>query len=1121
MKPGSANNSLFYRLPASCRFLLFSIIFFTACGKNKRIEHPVFTVLEEQETGIHFKNRLSPSPAFNALDYMYYYNGAGVGAGDFNKDGYTDLFFASNQGRNALYINVGSMHFTDVTAEAAIPDDGGWSTGVSVVDINNDGLLDIYVCRVGNYLSLQSRNQLLVCQGIGQNKIPYYKDEAKKYGLDFSGFSTQAAFLDYDMDGDLDMFLLNHAVHHNGSFAPRADFIGTYSELSGDRLYRNDGNKFTDATHESGINSSSISYGLGITVSDINLDGWPDIYVGNDFHENDYLYINQHNGKFTDESTRRMMHTSKFSMGVDIADINNDGYPEIISMDMLAEDPLILKSSLGDDDYNLFYEKIAMGYSYQYARNNLQLNRRNGLFSETGLYSGVAASDWSWAPLFFDFDNDGLKDLFISNGIPKRLNDIDYLNYISADETQQLLRDSSKDERNLELIKKFPEIKLPNKFYHNNGSLSFADVSDSIGNSKPTYSNGAAYADLDNDGDLDMVVNNIDDQALVYRNNSPAPVTTASTEINLTGPPGNINATGTKIILFTGDGIRSYEKTPVRGFLSSMETPLHIGTRNIRIDSAFLVWSDNTYERLQLNGGANKAGYVYKTGMPAFDYSVLQRFYKNNTLLVKDITATSGIDFLHKENNFHEFDREPLLPHELSSEGPALAVADIDHNGLDDIFFGSSRDQKSVIYLQTGPGRFSKTIQPALDADSSYEDTDACWADVNSDGAEDLIVASGGNEFFGKDQHNTPRVYLNDGHSHFTRSDAAFDNLFLTASSVAAEDFNKDGFVDLFIGARTVPWEYGRVPASYLLQNDGTGHFKDVTAAYAPGLAQAGFITQARWVDVDGDGTNELLLSLEWDSPVYYKYINGKFQSHALSDKKGWWNFLTPCDVNGDGNIDFIAGNLGLNSRLKASAMQPLRMYYQDFDDNGRKEQLMTYYLKGKEVPYANKVELEKQMPVIKKKFLYAKDFAKASLPGLFGKNKLSTAALFSADYFSNAIFINKGNGKFEVKALPFEAQFTTYRDAVPVDINNDNLPDILLAGNYYGNNIEMGRYDACYGLVLINKGDGNFETSQLNGLTVKGQIRHVRPVHCGSSIVYVLARNNDSAIVVSFNKQY
>ncbi len=542
---------------------------------------------------------------------MYFYNGAGVGAGDFNNDGAIDLFFAANQGEDKLFLNKGGLHFQDATTAAGIPQDGGWSTGVSVVDINNDGLLDIYICKVGRLEGLPvTHNQLLVCQGIDKDGVPHYKDEAKEYGLDFSGFSTQAVFFDYDGDGDLDMYLVNHSVYENGSFGPRQDKLATFNPLSGDRLYRNEGNgKFTDQTRGSGIHSSIIGFGLGVTVSDIDLDGYPDIYVGNDFYENDYLYINQRNGRFRDELDDRIMHTSQFSMGVDIADINNDGYPEILSTDMLPYDPKILKRSAGEDSWDIFNLKIGYGYNYQYTRNNLQLNRRNGLFSEVGLYAGVAATDWSWSPLWVDFDNDGLKDLFITNGIPKRLNDIDYINFISNQELTQKMQDNAHDahdRKDIDLANKFPEVKLPSKFFRNNGELAFSDLAAQIDGARATYSNGAIYADLDNDGDLDLVANNIDEPAILYQNTSNDKRDRPYVDIRLKGPEKNINALGAKLILFVNGGSSTTGALPANdspsanGSSSSNSAPLppasllpparSAPTKNIPSGVSFPVW---------------------------------------------------------------------------------------------------------------------------------------------------------------------------------------------------------------------------------------------------------------------------------------------------------------------------------------------------------------------------------------------------------------------------------------------------------------------------------------------------------------------------------------------------
>ncbi|MFL5773784.1 MAG: VCBS repeat-containing protein [Flavisolibacter sp.] len=1106
-------NDIFNSLGNVC-LLLFAFLITTCSPAKKKIAHPLFEVLDSGRTGLDFTNKLSYNREFNLFKYIYFYNGSGIGAGDFNNDGLTDLFFGANQGDDKLFLNTGGLKFRDVTKEADIPQDGGWSTGISVVDINNDGLLDIYVCRVGQYEILHSRNQLLINMGIGKDGVPRFVDQAKQYGLDFSGFSTQAAFLDYDNDGDLDMFLLNHSVHENGTFRPRKEFNNTYHPLSGDRIFRNDGNHFTDVTKETGINSTAIGYGLGIAVADINLDGYPDIYIGNDFHENDYLYINQKNGTFRESGSDMMMHTSQFSMGVDVADVNNDAFPEIISMDMLPSDPYILKRSLGEDTYDIFHFKISVGYMHQYTRNNLQFNRGDGLFSETGLYSGVAATDWSWAPLWMDFDNDGLKDLFISNGIPKRMNDIDYINFVSNGEVQQKIRSNNMKEKDMSLIEKFPEIRLPNKFFRNTGNLSFHDEDSLVQGNVATFSNGAIYADLDNDGDLDVVVNNIDMPALVYENRNVHSDST-SLQIHLKGPPNNINAVGAKAIVYSKGITHTYEKFPARGFMSSMEIPIHIGTKNIAIDSILIIWPDRSYKTLHSPFSNRDITVSYNTGLSEFNFERL-RTIESPAFKTKDITQSSGIDFLHRENHFVEFDREPLQPRMLSTEGPALAIADINDDGREDIFLGNARNAPSSIYLQGTSGKFIHTSQPDLEMDSVDEDVAACWVDVNRDGYIDLIVASGGNEFYGNDPHNSPRVYLNNGKADFKKLDHAFENLYLTASTITPCDFNNDGYQDIFIGSNAVPWEYGKVPRSYLLQNDGSGRFKDVTEAVAPGLATAGFVNQASWYDLDGDGDQDLLLAMDWNNISAFINNKGKFTLLKLADEKGWWNFLLPCDVDGDGDVDLIAGNLGLNNRLKASLNEPVQLYYNDFDGNGKKEQVLTYYVGGKEIPFASKAELEKQMPVLKKKFLLAKDFASSSLKELFGADELKNAVVLSADYFSNTVFINDGHLHFTAKALPWKAQLTSYRCATIVDANSDGKPDIFLGGNFYENNMEMGRYDADYGMLLINDGKGAFTSQTVKNLEVKGQVRHIGKIFINHKEAYILARNNDSCVILS-----
>ena len=1111
------------RVTAITYLLFFLVTGLFSCSVKQTPAAIFFKSLDSSYTNITFTNRLTPTPQFNLFTYMYYYNGAGIGAGDFNNDGLVDLFFSANQGDNKLYLNKGGLKFTDISAAANLPQDSGWSTGVSVIDINNDNLLDIYICKVGHYKTLHSKNQLLICKGINKKGIPYYADEAKTYGLDFTGFSTQAAFFDYDGDGDLDMFLLNHSVNHDGNYAPRDKFLNTFDSLAGQKFYRNDSKKntsgktatyFTDITKLCGINGSKIGYGLGVAVADINLDGWPDFYVGNDFHENDYLYINQKNGTFKEESSTWLTHTSQFSMGVDVADVNNDAYPEIISMDMLPYDPYMLRRSMAEDDYTIFQQKISYGYNYQYARNNLQLNRRNGIFSEIGQYSGVHATDWSWAALWMDFDNDGSKDLFISNGIPKRMNDIDYINFVSNDEVQQKLRNNTMEEKDMALVNKFPEIKIPNQFFNNNGNLVFKDVTGSVENNKPTFSNGAVYADLDNDGDLDIVVNNISDPALVYENKANDKKEKSYAAIKLTGAENNTGAIGAKIILFANGGIRTYENNPVHGFQSSMLLPINIGLDKTKIDSAFLIWPDNSYQPIDIKAN-QQLKFTYSKQLPKFNYNILTSYFKKDNAQIHDITLATALNYQHTENSFNEFNREQLMPHMLSTEGPALAVADINHDGLEDIFIGASKTFHNAIFLQNPAGKFIKTLQPAMMQDSMSENVDASWVDVNNDKNIDLVIASGGNEYYGKDSHLLPLLYLNDGKGNFIKKVDAFADIYTTQSVIKPADFNNDGFIDLFIGGRAIPWNYGAMPRSYLLQNDGTGKFIDVTESYANDLLQPGMVTDAEWIDMNKDGDKDLLLCYEWGGIDMFINDNNKFNVQKITDKKGWWNFILPFDIDNDGDIDLVAGNFGLNSRLKASVAEPVNLYYSDFDDNGKKEQILTYYLKGEEIPFATKMELERQMPYLKKKFLYAEDFAKASLSALLGNDKLKEADKLTANDFSNTVFVNQGNNKFESIALPFQAQLSSFKDAVVINANNDNLPDLFLAGNYYDNSVDLGRQDGDFGTMLINKGKGMFVYQPLSGMAIKGQVRHIQPIQINKQNAFFLARNNDAPIII------
>ncbi|MFN5762049.1 MAG: VCBS repeat-containing protein [Sphingobacteriales bacterium] len=1080
-----------------------------SCGKKEQDVY-LFDLLGPEQTGIQFTNKLTPRGDLNMLKYMYFYNGAGVATGDWNNDGKIDIFFTANQMQNRLYLNKGDLQFEDITKTSGIPDDGGWSNGVSVVDINNDGRLDLYVCRVGNYASLKSRNQLLVCTGIDEQGIPHYEDQAIQYGLDFSGFSTQAAFFDYDLDGDLDMYLMNHSLRYNSTFQPREKLMNTYDSLSGDRMYRNDKGYFTDVTRASGINSSAIGYGLGITISDINYDGYPDVYVANDFHENDYLYINQKDGSFKDELSERIDHTSQFSMGVDIADVNNDAHPDIITLDMLPEDPYILKRSLGEDEYNLYKMKLRYGYAQQYTRNQLQLNRGDGTFSEIGFYSGIAASDWSWASLWMDFDHDGQRDLFISNGIPRRLNDIDYVNYISNDVMQERIRSDKMDIKDFAFLEKFPQIKLENKFFVNKGKVSFTDASLQIRNNRSSFSNGSAYADFDNDGDLDVVVNNIDDPAYIYRNNSNDK---RYISVRMRGDTSNLRAIGAKLVVFCGTEKLIADKYPVKGFQSSMEVPLQLGLGNRHPDSIWLIWPDLRYQKLDT--AKRDFAIQYSKGLPKVDLNLI---YKNEPLPFIDLAVDRGLHYVHEENDYVEFNREPLLPFMLSMEGPALAVGDMNNDGLDDVFFGSSRGNRSALYLQDAQGKFFSAYTDIFQADSLFEDIDALWSDINRDGYKDLIVAGSGNEYYGADTLMHPRIYINDGGKRLIRK-GRITGIQFTVSCLRSADINGDGVDDLFIGSRTKTFGYGTIPESYLLLNDGKGNFVDVTDTWMPGLKQLGMVKDAVWVDLDGDKDLDLAIALEWGGVEGFIREGNGFQKKPISVKKGWWNTIKAVDIDRDGDQDLLLGNQGENSRIRPTIAEPVRMYYDDVDGNGLKEQLVTYYLKGQEIPFAGKGELDKQIPSLKKTFLYAGDYAKADVRQIFGSDKLNKAKQFTAETFSHICLLNRGKMNFEEQTLPYFTQWSCYRDFLIFDYNADGLNDIMPGGNFYGDAIAMGRNDAEHGSVWLNKGNGNWELTLLPSGMLSGQVRRLQKIRMAGGVEGIIGVRNGGKISLLIKK--
>ena len=1101
---------------------LFSL--FVACDTDQRADAAaevpqLFTLLKGEETTLTFNNQLELTTEFNVFNYMYFYNGGGLAAGDFNQDGLVDLYFTANQTANRMYLNEGDMRFREITETAGVAGQPGWATGASVVDINQDGLLDIYVTQVSGYLMLKGTNQLYVCQGI-EDGVPVYRDEAAAYGLDFAGFGTQAAFFDYDLDGDLDMYLLNHSLHQNGTFGKRVGKIDERNELAGDKLLRNDNGQFTEVNAEAGIYNSVIGYGLGLATGDVNNDGWPDIYVGNDFHENDYLYLNNQDGTFREVLTEQMQHTSRFSMGVDIADINNDGQRDIFSLDMLPEDPHILKASLGEDGFDVFKFKLGFGYNPQFSRNALQLNNGDGTFSEIGAFAGVEATDWSWAPLFFDFDHDGRRDLFISNGIPRRMNDIDYINFKTNSELKPREEFNDIREQELSFIDKMPEIKLKNKFFRNRGDLRFTDISEGVRSGDVSYSSSAVYVDLDNDGDLDVVTNNIDDEPYVYRNEvvERGEVAGAVLRMKVLGPEGNRDGIGSSVVVYAGAERLVYDYYPVRGYQSSVQAPFYVSLGDLKkIDSAVFIWPDQSYQLLNPSDTGNLVKVNYKSGLPKFDYGTEAGPMAQQGYAFADLTDQAGINFTHRENAFVDFTREPLMPNMASAEGPALAVGDVNGDGLDDFFVGSSKRERSQLFVQTATGKFLPAPFPV---DSVYEDVDAVFVDVDGDEDLDLVVAAGGNEYFAKQEPRTQRIYLNDGSGQFAEK-RIIPGVYMTASCVLPQDVDGDGDMDLFFGGRVVPRFYGQVPESYLLLNDGAGNYTEVTAEWSDDLKQAGFVKDGTWADVDGDGDADLVLAMEW-APITVYYNEGdRLRKAPVSDQTGWWNTVSVGDVNGDGIADILAGNLGTNNKIRPSAEEPLTMYVGDFDNNEQPEQVLTYYVKGRLVPLANHAELIKQLPPLKKRYLFAQEMAGASVEDIFGADKLRKAERFTVNTFASMVYFGQADGTFIATPLADRAQHSTVNNFCALVDGGEGAGagGWVMGGNFLGSNIEMGWYDAGFVSILSFDGEGlGGQVRPLGDVRIDGVVNNIKPIQYGGQAAYLVARSDAPLKLVGFS---
>ncbi len=1079
-----------YLLALSIIIVLGVVVFFLIKRKNSHSDQSLFEALSSKETNINFSNTITDSEKLNVLTYEYFYNGGGVAVGDINNDGLEDIFFTSNQGENKLYLNLGNMKFKDITKEACpglAGREGGWKTGVTMADVNGDGLLDIYVCYSGNVNdSNMRRNQLFINKGNLK-----FVEEAKKYGLDDPGYSTQAAFFDYDNDGDLDMFLLNHNVKKMDN-TELAKFRKGVDKYAGDKLFENQNGHFVDVTKKAGIHQYPLTFGLGVAISDINQDGWQDIYVTNDYNEDDYVYINNHDGTFTEKSADYFNHESQSSMGVDIADFNNDGLPDIMTLDMLPEDNYRQKVLQVQDNYENFQLMVNQGIEKQYMRNMLQLNNGDGTFSEIGQLAGVSNTDWSWSPLFADFDNDGFKDLFITNGYFRDYTNKDFLRYWGDYKIKMAM---NRQPVNLfDLVKAMPVSNYPDYIFRNNHDLTFSNEQKKWGIDQAKNSNGAVYADLDNDGDLDLVVNNINEEATIYKNMSREDDHTSYLNVKLLYKESNINAVGSKIYLFAGGRLQYLEVNPNRGYESCVSTVAHFGLEHLKtVDSMRIVWPDNRYQTLTNIPVNQKLLIQYNEDSVKAGPPNLEKI--KNTLFSK---APEFIKYTHDGFDENDFKRQLLLTFMYSKTGPVIAKADVNKDGLEDVFVSGDKNKAGKIYLQKPGGKFEPVKNVNIGNENTSAISAASFFDANGDGYPDLYVAKGGYSLFQPGtQALQDELYLNDGKGNFNLSANALPDMTASSKScVRPCDYDNDGDMDVFVGGRVVPGRYPVTPRSYLLSNDGKGKFSIIKTPFD----SVGMVTDAQWVDLNNDGRKDLVICGElMPVMVFINTPNGfvnKTKEYFDKPESGFWFSLNVTDVDGDGKPDLVVGNIGRNSPIHFSDKEPAEMYYADFDNNGTIDPFLNFYIQGKSYPFVSRDELNSQLPGMHQKFKSYKDYATATMSDIFSKEQLDNANKLTANESNTVCFLNR-NGKFVKEVLPIEAQFSVVTKIIADDFDKDGKKDLLLLGNHSDNRLKIGSIDANYGCLLRGDGKGGFtyvpQTS--SGLSVKGDVKSAEEV--------------------------